>query len=289
MATAINRAPPFLTVLLLATAAAADPGAQANPNVRFGLPAAAKADPADREAYLIARPQYVLSYNARLRRPNWVCWRLSEKDLGHAQRGAFVPDPLLPRNFPHVPSAAYSGGGFDRGHMCPAQDRSATQKDMDATFYTTNIVAQSPACNQKAWERLEGYCRDLARQGHTLYIACGPAGVGGADREGPKDEIGKGHADIAVPAKVWKVILVLPGDDAEPRKNTRVIAVIMPNDQTVDFDWAKYRVRANDVEKLTGYRFFRGLADAEVAQALRDHLDQVKVHEPHHHEGSRKR
>jgi endonuclease G len=32
-----------------------------NPNARFGLPSAAKADPVQREDYLIERPQYVLS------------------------------------------------------------------------------------------------------------------------------------------------------------------------------------------------------------------------------------
>jgi endonuclease G len=42
---------------------------ESNPNVRFGLPA--KADQKDRDAYLIERPQYVLSYNASTRTPNW--------------------------------------------------------------------------------------------------------------------------------------------------------------------------------------------------------------------------
>ena len=37
-----------------------------NRNVRFGLPGWAKSDPASRDDYLIARPQYVLSYNASL-------------------------------------------------------------------------------------------------------------------------------------------------------------------------------------------------------------------------------
>ena len=41
-----------------------------NRNVRFGLPSAAKADSAHRENYLMARPQYVLSYNAKTRAPN---------------------------------------------------------------------------------------------------------------------------------------------------------------------------------------------------------------------------
>ena len=54
----------------------------------------------------------------------------------------------------------------------------------------------------------------------------------------------------------------------------------MPNDQTVDFDWAKYRVTARAVEKLTGLRFFSALRDEEVAEALRDHLDEVYVPVP---------
>jgi endonuclease G, mitochondrial len=178
-----------------------------------------------------------------------------------------------------VAAGVYTGSGFDRGHQCPAKDRSATQEDCDATFYTTNIVPQSPASNQKGWERLEDYCRRLTHDGHVLYIACGPHGVGGEGKNGPAEQIGKGRLKVTVPAKLWKVVLVLPREDAEPRKNSRVIAVIMPNDQTVGFDWAKYRVKTRAVEELTGYRFFRTVP-AEVADELRDHLDTVKVRVP---------
>jgi endonuclease G len=243
------------------------------------MPTAAKADPAQREDYLIERPQYVLSYNARTRGPNWVCWRLVKADIGDAARAAFEPDPLLPRGFPRITSHAYDGGGFDRGHQCPAKDRSATAADCAATFVMTNVVPQSPNCNQRGWERLEAYCRDLAKRGHELQIACGPQGVGGAGRDGPKDEVGKGQQTVAVPAKLWKVVVVLPEEGAEPRKNTRVIAVVMPNDQTVDYDWAKYRTTAGKVEKLTGYTFFREVPE-EVAAALREHLDEVEVRVP---------
>jgi len=52
----------------------------------------------------------------------------------------------------------------------------------------------------------------LAKQGHVLYIACGPHGVGGTGKDGHKEEIGKGRVEVTVPAKLWKVILVLPDD-----------------------------------------------------------------------------
>jgi DNA/RNA endonuclease G (NUC1) len=56
-----------------------------------------------------------------------------------------------------------------------------------------------------------------------------------------------------------------------------LIAVIMPNNQTVDYDWSKYRVPAADVEKLTGYKFFPALS-ADVARALKTRVDEVQIH-----------
>jgi endonuclease G len=259
---------------------------EANDNIRFGMPGPARADPQSREAFLITRPQYVLSYNGKTRTPNWVCWRLRSEDIGNAPRAAFEPDPDLPKGvIARVTSGDYDGSGFDRGHQCPAKDRSATPEDCAATFYMTNVVPQSPASNQKGWERLEDYCRRLTKEGHTLYIACGPHGAGGTGKNGRKKEIGRGRK-ITVPAQLWKVILVLPGDDAEPRKNSRVIAVIMPNDQTVGFDWVRYRVAARDVEKLTGLHFWPNVNPA-VAAALRAHVDEeeVPVSAPRHRGG----
>jgi endonuclease G len=268
---------PPLVVLLLALPLAAQQPAAPNANVRFGLPAAA--DQKDRDAYLIERPQYVLSYNASTRTPNWVCWRLTKDDIGKAKRGPFSPDPLLPANIAKVTSGVYDNSGFDRGHMCAAQDRSSSQADMDATFLMTNVVPQAPHCNQRGWERLEAYCRELTEDGHVLFICCGPAGVGGEGSDGVKKEIGKGKIDVVVPAKVWKVVLVLPDAKAEPTKQTRTIAVIMPNDQSVDYDWAKFRVPVADVEKRTGFKFWPVIPE-ETAQALKQKVDEVKVKMP---------
>ena len=275
---------PFLALLMAAAPLAAQ---ESNRNVRFGQPGDATADPKQRENYLIERPQYVLSYNAKKRTANWVCWQLRKEDVGKAARGPFAPDPLLPEGFAHVTSHVYDRSGFDRGHMCPAKDRSASPKDCDATFYMTNVAPQSPASNQHAWERLEAYCRELVKDGHVLYIACGPHGVGGTGKMGHKDTIGTGRLNVTVPAKLWKVILVLPRADAEPRKNTRVIAVILPNDQTVNFDWAKYRVSVRTVEKLTGYKFFPALPK-ELARALKARADDVKVRVPKPRHGREK-
>jgi endonuclease G len=267
----------YLPLFLLAASALTTQ--EPNPNLRFGMPSLAWTDPAQHESLLIERPQYCLSYNGKTKTPNWVSWRLHKTDIGSAARGPFAQDPRLPKGFTRIVSHVYDNCGFDRGHMCPAHDRSSRQEDCDATFYMTNVVPQSPNSNQKGWERLESYCRGLAQHGHVLYIACGPAGVGGTGKNGPAEEIGMGRMRVTVPAKLWKVILVLPEEEAKPTRQTRVIAVIMPNDQTVDFDWAKYRVSVGEVEKLTGHKFFSTL-DADLANALKEKVDEVKVRAP---------
>jgi DNA/RNA endonuclease G (NUC1) len=105
-------------------------GPEGNRNIRFGWPAPAGKDPEkDREAFLIERDQYVLSYNAKTRTPNWVSWELKKEDIGNAKRVPFEPDPALPKGvLARVSSRDYDGAGFDRGHMCPAKDRSAPQR-----------------------------------------------------------------------------------------------------------------------------------------------------------------
>jgi endonuclease G, mitochondrial len=228
----------------------------ANRNVRFGFPAPAKADPASRDAYLIDRPQYVLSYNDSKKIPNWVCWNLTSGDVGKADRGAFEPDPDLPKEFTRIRSSDYSLSGFDRGHMCASKDRSATDPDNDVTFFMTNVVPQAPNCNQKGWKDLEEHCRRLAGQGNELYIACGPHGRGGQGKSGPADHIGKGKYQVEVPESVWKVVLVLPKGGTAPTPQSHTIAVWMPNTQSVGPEWKPYAVSVAEVERRTGYTFF---------------------------------
>ena len=248
-----------------------------NRNVRYGMPGEARADPKrSPDAYLIERPQYVMSYSDKRKTPNWVAWQLVSKDVGRVARGSFEEDPDLPRGFQRVQFATYIGSGFDRGHMCPSKDRSATAMDNDAVFWMTNIVPQSPACNQHGWERLETYCRDLAFKGKELYIVCGPHGVGGIDDRGKKKlTIGRAAPFVTVPASVWKVILVLD-KGSNPSPKSRAIAVWMPNDNTVTDEWPKYRVSVAEVEKKTGLKFFP-LVPPDVTRALKEKVDDVKV------------
>ena len=117
-------------------------------HLTMGNPSGATDDPARAENYLMRKPYFALSYNNAKGTPNWVSWCLKKADLGSAPRGDFYPDTTLPRGFKQVKPSDYSGSGFDRGHMCPAADRNRPES-ADATFVMTNIIPQSPHCNQR--------------------------------------------------------------------------------------------------------------------------------------------
>jgi endonuclease G len=213
---------------------------------------------------------------------------VTRADLGDAPRKLqFDPDPDLPRGFRHITHKDYGGSGFDRGHMCPHSDRAADRDMSYATFVMTNVVPQAPRLNQKAWAAEEEYLRSLVKKGHRLYVVAGPAGKGGVGKDGPRDEIGGGK--VVVPAECWKVAVVLPvergDDDAKDDLNrvtrrTRVIAVVMPNDEErVKTTWAGYRVSVKHVEKLTGYTFFDRLP-RDVAEALKEKVDDDHIPPP---------
>jgi len=230
-------------------------------NLALGNPSQAKADPAQKNDFLMVKPYFTLSYNDSTGTPNWVSWRLTPATIGRAKRYPFYPDQELPARFARSLPRDYTNDGFDRGHMCPHEDRSANEEMSKATFVMSNIIPQAKVVNEQAWKNLEDFCRALVKkQGKTLYIISGPAGMKGQSADGAwHDTIGTTRK-VTVPSACWKVIMVVdPGQGADLARvnpKTRLIAVIIPNDLSVGSDWKRYRRSVSDVEKLTGDHFF---------------------------------
>ena len=67
------------------------------------------------------------------------------------------------------------------------------------------------------------------------------------------------NGSITVPNRVWKVIIILPVGSADVSRvssSTRVIAVDMPNNQTVNNQtWGFYRTTVAALESATGNDF----------------------------------
>jgi endonuclease G len=246
-----------------------------SPHAPFGMPSKAAEKFEDNpEDFLIAKKQFVLSYNSKTGTPNWVAWRLVKDDLGTAKRVPFYPDEALPkakRIFPK--DYKFTDTGMSRGHMCPHSDRSATKGDSKATFAMTNMVPQTMELNAGAWNDLEVYARYLVeKRGKEVYLVAGPAGKGGRSSKGFFTSIAGGK--VVVPAHCWKVLLVVDAGDGTPaeraKEGVRMVAVIMPNDTTPTGTWPKYRTTVKEVESLTGLTFFEGLEGAGDLKAETD-------------------
>jgi endonuclease G len=231
-------------------------------NLALGNPSAATTSISSPDNYLLTKVQYSISYNNSKHIPNWVSWRCASEWIGSTGRqDNFRADATLPANWFQCDSAEFSGSGFDRGHMCPSGDRTSSTTDNSATFLMTNMIPQAPNNNQFAWADLENYCRSLMASGNELYIICGGYGQGGTGKNGYKTTVGNG---TWIPNKTWKVIVILPvgsNDAARVTTSTRVIAVLMPNDQTCNSKpWQDYRVSVDHIESLTGYDFLSNVS-----------------------------
>ncbi|MBD2245200.1 DNA/RNA non-specific endonuclease [Nostoc sp. FACHB-888] len=212
---------------------------------------------------LLSKSQYAVSYNCFRGTPNWVSWQLNTSWLGSAPRqDDFRADTTLPSGCYRVTSSDYTGSGFDRGHMTASADRTNTVTNNSATFLMTNIIPQSPDNNQGPWAALENYSRDLVNQGKELYIISGSYGTGGTGSNGTKNTIANGN--VTVPARTWKVIVVLDSSNSTASNvttNTRVIAVNMPNTQGIrNVDWRNYRVSVDSIETNTGYNLLSNVS-----------------------------
>jgi endonuclease G len=244
----------------------------------LGNPSGATSNPANYNNYLLARPQYALSYSKDRGTPNWVSWHVSKDWLGEAPRqDNFRSDASLPEGWYRVTSPSYTGSGFDRGHNIPSADRTRTPGDNAATFLMTNIIPQAPKNNQETWANLEDYTRRLVQDGQEVYVVMGSYGVGGTGSNGSVKKIDEGR--VAVPARIWKVLVVLPegnNDLARINASTRVIAINTPNTNSVRSDWSSYRTTVDAIEQETGYDLLSNVPE-EIQQVLESQADKVPV------------
>jgi endonuclease G len=232
-------------------------------HLALGNPSGATAEAGQPANYLIQREQYALAYNRDRGIPNWVSWHLEAADLGPVERypGPFIPDTALPQGWYLVQHRDYSGSGYDRGHMVPSADRTSSPEDNQATFILTNVLPQAPANNQGPWSDLENHIRNLVEGGNEVYQIAGP--------QGEIDTLAGGR--LTVPAAVWKVAVVLPaGQDDLGRvtAQTEVIAVLMPNDTSVEGrPWRDFLSSIGCIEERTGLDLLGALPD-DVEAAL---------------------
>jgi endonuclease G len=212
---------------------------------------------------LLDQRDFVVSFNPKRMDPNWVAWQLDSRYFGAVRRrDDFRSDESLPILAGRVTPHDYAHSGYDRGHLCPSADRTATEEMNSVTFLMTNMVPQVHELNAGPWEGLEEHERDLAkRTGTELYIVAGPI-----FDVNPKT-IGRG---VAVPRAAFKVIVALSAGQnaAQITTDTAVLSVVIPNEAGVSgHSWTEFATSVDDVEQQSGYDFLNAVPD-DVEAAL---------------------
>ena len=240
--------------------------------VALGNPTVATTDPSKTDNYLIARSQFTMSYNGIHHQPNWVSWSYSTGDSGSSGRTeAWSQETALPAGYYRVGTATFGssfGESWDRGHMCPSADRTATVADNEMTFRMSNMTPQAAQNNQGLWAKFETYTRELASDGDEILIICGPAQFTG----------NRISNQMSVPGSVWKIIVEVPNATSTTPAHqrvtidSRVIAILTPNTSTGLGTWESYITSVEEIEQITGFNFFSNVNPA-VATYLKNVVD----------------
>ncbi len=184
---------------------------------------------------------YTVSFNRENHTPNYSAWELTRDETeGTVKRSnKFMTD----NNVYGCPDTRdYTRSGYDRGHLCPANDMKWSEEAMNACFYMTNICPQSHDLNNGAWKTLELKTQDWARHDSVLYIIAGPIYTA-SDRERI------GETGVRVPSSFFKVIV------APAVENPRGIAFVYPN-MASPGNMMDYSCTIDQLEEMTGYDFF---------------------------------
>lgn len=155
----------------------------------------------------VKNPHFYSVYDVGLQCPRQVGWTVTPSDLGKASR---EPSWVFTQDVPHPLATGnhydYCRTGYDRGHMCPAQDRSRDLLAMRSTFVMSNIAPQVPWLNRGAWKKTESFCRTAAQLYDTVQVLSLPIIL-------DRDTMFLGSHRLAVPHAFVKVAW-LPKNDS---------------------------------------------------------------------------
>ncbi|MFO0553861.1 MAG: SAV_2336 N-terminal domain-related protein [Polyangiaceae bacterium] len=216
-----------------------------------------KAATSDLDNYLLVRKSFVLSYNNRLGRANWVSFPLVERDLsGPFKRKAperVIEDPDLPPGITVSRPVAFRGTGFNRAYFLSPSERTADEVLHAEVYLMSNVVPLPLGFTLGPFKAFTDYYRQLARTGAYLLVCVGATG-----------DAGPINPDVArprAPVAMWKAVFVY--DDRAPGKPPKeVLAVFVPLEgfgsqaERVPPDaWRGYSLPLKELEGRAGVQF----------------------------------
>lgn len=192
---------------------------------------------------VLTNQAYRVGYSTTWQSPVWVAYRLDrvEEFVWGRRPSSFRVERRVEKR---LSASAFSGSGYDRGHMAP-NFGIATRYGREAqleTFVMSNIVGQRPWLNRGIWRRLEvDVARSYAQQHEAVWIFTGPIFGAGSEQL---------DSGAWLPEACYKICIDKRSD------GWRVMAFIM--EQTIP-PYTRLRSRlvsVDEIERLTGLDFF---------------------------------
>lgn len=177
---------------------------------------------------------YEVWYDKVNMNPAYVIWDVTAEDAiisaenNHRKSWSFNKCKSAPNA-----SKTYKNTGYDRGHMCPNEDRDLSEEDAKNTFRGCNVCPQTHNLNAGVWKKYEEKERELARKYGLVTVIAGPIYT---------DSKRKINVHT-VPDGFFKIIII----DHKPK-----YVVLFTN---LEKNSTAKIVKLNDIENLTGLKF----------------------------------
>ena len=117
---------------------------------------------------------YIVSYNVQKQNPDFVIWRLTDKEAAASEASKIK----RPSNFVECKNTqkhnSYTNTKYDRGHMCPCNDRDWDLEHSKDTFRMCNVCPQTHKLNAGVWKSYEDAAHAYAQDLGWIDVCCGP-------------------------------------------------------------------------------------------------------------------
>lgn len=214
---------------------------------------------------LIIRDCYAMSSNDNTKFADWVCYRLTKKEItGTASQSRnWKPDPWLDPSETLEPDDyqdAHDTIHTDRGHQAPLASFKGTDCWED-TNYLSNITPQKSDLNQGPWKKLEdvvrNYIKDSTDPDCVVWVITGPVYGDNSMKLPMADEFHR------VPIAYWKIIAT------KVAGHLVLNACLMPQDADRGAAVSGFLVSVDLIEQSTGLDFFWELDDSDESELER--------------------
>jgi endonuclease G, mitochondrial len=197
---------------------------------------------------------YVVGYDDARASPAWVAYRVGDLP-------ALPTPPPRPEKFnvdrrtvARVSPSAYTGSGYDRGHLAPnyaiATRYGAVAQE--ETFLMSNIAPQRHALNAGVWKELElKIATSYPARYQEVWVLTGPI-------FGPRPRELRGG--VPIPDAFWLIVV----DEHEGR--LRTLSFIVPQDAPPSAALDRYVTSIDEIERRTHLDVLAELDDASEQQ-----------------------